>query len=240
MGSPPRGRGKDPLFAPPASLSRITPAWAGKRKQLGRKAKAVGDHPRVGGEKPGFRRCIHRFLGSPPRGRGKVFIGAFPVSAIGITPAWAGKRIHTILRWQNLKDHPRVGGEKMTAENSALLQMGSPPRGRGKVDDSTAHTDPVGITPAWAGKSRSGRWSGRMSKDHPRVGGEKLINGWTAGIMPGSPPRGRGKVISLLSGLYSLRITPAWAGKSDACCPVLSLSEDHPRVGGEKKYRKGV
>ena len=53
--------------------------------------------------------------------------------------------------------------------------------------------------------------------------------------LSGSPPRGRGKVCH--SGPSCLRsgITPAWAGKSNAELQKLDVTEDHPRVGGEKR-----
>ena len=35
-----------------------------------------------------------------------------------------------------------------------------------------------------------------------------------------------------------LRITPAWAGKSPADEADGDLSEDHPRVGGEKLFTR--
>ena len=44
----------------------------------------------------------------------------------------------------------------------------------------------------------------------------------------------RGKVISLFSGLYSLRITPAYAGKRYANGGASTPGGDHPRVCGEK------
>ena len=53
-------------------------------------------------------------------------------------------------------------------------------------------------------------------------------------VIWGSPPRMRGKVVSM--GPYNIKrgITPAYAGKS--CCSVLRLFGrwDHPRVCGEK------
>ena len=52
----------------------------------------------------------------------------------------------------------------------------------------------------------------------------------------GSPPRGRGKVGLLAAGLYDLGITPAWAGKSIPRNRSRIQNEDHPRVGGEKRW----
>ena len=74
------------------------------------------------------------------------------LSQMRITPAWAGKRaVDTVNRYEHW-DHPRVGGEKLELENALLLNMGSPPRGRGKGPGSAGACARHGITPAWAGK----------------------------------------------------------------------------------------
>ena len=69
------------------------------------------------------------------------------------------------------------------------------------------------ITPAWAGKSFSITARGRVRRDHPRVGGEKLQAKDVEHDSRGSPPRRRGKVFNLLSVILFTGITPAWAGK---------------------------
>ena len=50
-GSPPRGRGKGFFVSFVAFSFRITPAWAGKSRNVLALADKSGDHPRVGGEK---------------------------------------------------------------------------------------------------------------------------------------------------------------------------------------------
>ena len=52
--------------------------------------------------------------GSPPRGRGKVGVYGQVAGQQGITPAWAGKRKQLFSHYTLTKDHPRVGGEKIT------------------------------------------------------------------------------------------------------------------------------
>ena len=92
----------------------------------------------------------------------------------------------------------------------------------------------AGITPAWAGKSRHTWDTGARPEDHPRVGGEKLIELLLRRTVPGSPPRGRGKDLWYGIGDFFSRITPAWAGKR---CHIQAAAPeywDHPRVGGEK------
>ena len=51
----------------------------------------------------------------------------------------------------------------------------------------------------------------------------------------GSPPRGRGKAHELRTLPRAVRITPAWAGKSQQWPHMCGRSWDHPRVGGEKQ-----
>ena len=72
-----------------------------------------------------------------------------------------------------LEDHPRVGGEKFQKPIDMLQDMGSPPRGRGKVLEFALVFRWCRITPAWAGKSRTLLEKGEDFEDHPRVGGEK-------------------------------------------------------------------
>ena len=152
-GSPPRGRGKEAGCGPQKSHARITPAWAGKRRQPSGPCAAPRDHPRVGGEKPAGGQ--HR---APKR---------------GITPAWAGKR--SALVWVCAKpwDHPRVGGEKTKLILLFRFRLGSPPRWRGKASRPGLLFEIPRITPALAGKSLSSSNFGLPSRDHPRVGGEK-------------------------------------------------------------------
>ena len=176
-----------------------------------------------------------RSSGSPPRGRGKGLGLAVNVLGDGIIPAWAGKSYCPATRSFGSWDHPRVGGEKPRNRGSLARSTGSPPRGRGKVTLPRRPPAAAGITPAWAGKSGISHAYRPRPRDHPRVGGEKrqLQHGRHQRL--GSPPRGRGKDNRRCDFIVLIRITPAWAGKSYSRCPVLSLSEDHPRVGGEKQ-----
>ena len=68
------------------------------------------------------------------------------------------------------RDHPRMGGEKDKFSETLVPEMGSPPRGRGKVGFLPAQSLDIGITPAWAGKSISKRPGPHGAGDHPRVG----------------------------------------------------------------------
>ena len=64
--------------------------------------------------------------------------------------------------------------------------------------------------------------------------GEKRKTAPMNGSSVGSPPRVRGKVDSTVTELEQLRITPACAGKKGLAGSNGSVTEDHPRVCGEK------
>ncbi len=93
LGSPPHMRGKEDCPPAPASLVGITPAYAGKSHHSKMELTAPRDHPRICGEKPLLLRWIRSSLGSPPHMRGKGSDPPLTLRHIGITPAYAGKRI---------------------------------------------------------------------------------------------------------------------------------------------------
>ena len=87
----------------------------------------------MGGEKLKHPKYTTDKGGSPPRGRGKVGAGALILGQIGITPAWAGKRLLPSLRDTRGWDHPRTGGEKSGSRTRWMSTLGSPPHRRGKA-----------------------------------------------------------------------------------------------------------
>ena len=92
-GSPPRMRGKGHGKMCSLGLNRITPAYAGKRLGETSRPLIVEDHPRVCGEKINALAPAAADTGSPPRMRGKAAIRFRPPGGLGITPAYAGKRL---------------------------------------------------------------------------------------------------------------------------------------------------
>ena len=66
------------------------------------------------------------------------------------------------------------------------------------------------------------------------MGGEKIIWASVSIAALGLPPRRRGKVVGHSGVLLDVGITPAWAGKGVQKLCILSIDQDHPRVGGEK------
>ena len=192
-GSPPHMRGKAKGDEFGLGQTRITPAYAGKRRCPRFRPGKIRDHPRTCGEKAVCPSPLTSSLGSPPRMRGKVS---------SCRPAACACR-----------DHPRVCGEKFSPAVAAQFWKGSPPHVRGKVHVLASSILRSGITPACAGKSRTERLPVRQGEDHPRMCGEKQANTWknTAGL--GSPPHVRGKDPDCPSRSGCLGITPACAGK---------------------------
>ena len=115
-GSPPRMRGKaEPGFVLWVT-SGITPAYAGKSSHSGKRWCFLWDHPRVCGEKGGCFPANWGRPGSPPRMRGKAAGASVGRLAVGITPAYAGKRLPKSGKERGSEDHPRVCGEKWNSQ----------------------------------------------------------------------------------------------------------------------------
>ena len=111
---------------------------------------------------------------------------------------------------------------------------GSPPHMRGKAAWYHHHIFSVGITPAYAGKSQSSQSQSVQNGDHPRICGEKRVDTLLKIAKAGSPPHMRGKERVFKEYRLSVRITPAYAGKSQRVRHRVGLYRDHPRICGEK------
>lgn len=92
-GSPPHVRGKVLVPAIKRFAQRITPAYAGKRDLVISESGDIEDHPRVCGEKQKDTHAAKEAKGSPPRMRRKVAYVLDFFQHVGITPAYAGKRL---------------------------------------------------------------------------------------------------------------------------------------------------
>ena len=152
----------------------------------------------------------------------------------GITPAYAGKRRLSVKTASRNRDHPRVCGEKPNRIVWEHWREGSPPRMRGKAEPDCMGTLEGGITPAYAGKRSLPLMQASSSQDHPRVCGEKRSISIFSRQALGSPPRMRGKALQLPLCILDMRITPAYAGKSNTFLCKGLTAWDHPRVCGEK------
>ena len=219
VGSPPHRRGKADHHPHPRCQRRITPAWAGKRSVELFLSVLSLDHPRVGGEKTRVFQQHFPAVGSPPRGRGKVYPFRVGPVAVRITPAWAGKSLFCFTAAVPIQDHPRTGGERSGMKGMKSWKLGSPPHRRGKGIQADGAGAWAGITPAWAGKRLPHPQRHQAAQDHPRVGGEKELGDRFKTAELGSPPRRRGKGWRVVDHHPLPGITPAQAGKSITFLP---------------------
>ena len=107
---------------------------------------------------------------------------------------------------------------------------------RGKAFTISCKSVRNGITPAYAGKSRTVCGIRSKLEDHPRLCGEKLDAVTVLISTLGSPPPMRGKVVRCFGCRSKRRITPAYAGKSCPFCRFRGGCRDHPRLCGEKLW----
>ena len=152
-GSPPRARGEAGRFDGRPCASRITPACAGRSVFCLARMDGERDHPRVRGEKITFSQGDIDGGGSPPRARGEA------------SPSGASMLC--------IRDHPRVRGEKSSVCERRSMYQGSPPRARGEGPEWPLHPRWPGITPACAGRRTIRFPIVALSRDHPRVRGER-------------------------------------------------------------------
>ena len=166
--------------------------------------------------------------------RGKADVVLNRIDRIGITPAYAGKRVIRSSFHKLFQDHPGLCGEKQHFFYFLVYTGGSPPPMRGKVLQSKKNHATGGITPAYAGKSCNRFRTSGSGGDHPRLCGEKPASSSLVMFQPGSPPPMRGKALQFFEKQQDRRITPAYAGKRLFRHPFSSLKRDHPRLCGEK------
>ena len=105
-------RGKASGLQSDKLISRITPAYAGKRLAFRQSIQRRRDHPRLCGEKQAVPCVVLAFTGSPPPMRGKVEHMTTKSEIGRITPAYAGKREIANDYQLGNEDHPRLCGEK--------------------------------------------------------------------------------------------------------------------------------
>ena len=93
------------------------------------------------------------------------------------------------------------------------------------------------ITPAYAGKTLFLLALATRCQDHPRVCGKDHSKNASVTGYQGSPPRMRERPFDMLSAVPTMRITPAYAGKTVDVGIFKFNYRDHPRVCGKDVIR---
>ena len=190
-------------------------------------------HPRVCGENEAIKASDATDKGSSPRMRGKQppYLTQSPRG--GLIPAYAGKTLGRRCASRGRRAHPRVCGENTRVRATDLLREGSSPRMRGKRRVLSATCWPVGLIPAYAGKTGLHLPLRRHAPAHPRVCGENFRFCRSCHARSGSSPRMRGKPTTTSRIVCHRRLIPAYAGNTPADAAATLNAAAHPRVCGE-------
>ena len=159
--------------------------------------------------------------GSPPHTRERRWSASASSCCRGITPAYAGKTLTLLLLLLSDQDHPRIRGKDFHTVLITDLIPGSPPHTRERHGRPYDNTDAIGITPAYAGKTLLRIFEVLLLWDHPRIRGKDARVTSYSESCTGSPPHTRERHINTVHSLFLLRITPAYAGKTES--PTLFL-----------------
>ena len=152
-----RGKREAPLIV--ALLVWLIPAHAGKTISSAPASVLSRAHPRSRGENNGGFNWLANFPGSSPLTRGKPLNHGLKRLVDGLIPAHAGKTLVSSSCSTRAEAHPRSRGENPTDASRGSLLAGSSPLTRGKQLRGPTEVIHVGLIPAHAGKTDSGKRS---------------------------------------------------------------------------------
>ena len=192
----------------------------------------AADHPRVRGVNVSFTCHGTLSLGSSPRARGQLRIGAENVNRVRIIPACAGSTKGSSIQGSTTEDHPRVRGVNWKPATPFTWPPGSSPRARGQPGVPCVGRQAQGIIPACAGSTGGSPRCTASARDHPRVRGVNVGSAAWHAEQTGSSPRARGQPPPPRPHGARSRIIPACAGSTITRRTRRSGGPDHPRVRG--------
>ena len=173
--------------------------------------------------------------GSSPHTRGALVGVRSQRERHGIIPAYAGSTCNPNNYHPAPPDHPRIRGEHTSPHCRTAASWGSSPHTRGAPLLARPDDRNVGIIPAYAGSTKTGRHDGRRRRDHPRIRGEHTDSGPFQDVSLGSSPHTRGARLRRGSGRRPEGIIPAYAGSTPPSGAPCARSPDHPRIRGEHR-----
>ncbi len=159
-----------------------------------------------------------------------------------IIPAYAGSTSFPFNQRILAEDHPRIRGVHGMFFVSLNTPSGSSPHTRGPQHPEIRDANDNRIIPAYAGSTSSLVTLYKAREDHPRIRGVHFLSGFFCPYTGGSSPHTRGPPSYSHSSPFHLRIIPAYAGSTPACCQELCCSRDHPRIRGVhlNRLRRGL
>ena len=166
------------------------------------------------GEHADLPAASQRAAGSSPHARGALPAHCGKPPSRRIIPACAGSTVFSSLIAFPSRDHPRMRGEHPIASDVGCGPLGSSPHARGALGCDHLHCFQLGIIPACAGSTTSGRSSRSSGRDHPRMRGEHAVTAGRVTACPGSSPHARGAPLYARALLPPSGIIPACAGST--------------------------
>ena len=132
-----------------------------------------------------------------------------------------------------IRAYPRGCGENGYSVPEMEFTLGLPPRVRGERSADERHLWPAGLTPAGAGRTSTrppphgGAWA------YPRRCGENKSSKSSRPNAKGLPPQVRGELLHHVHVVDDDGLTPAGAGRTDACSARAWPTWAYPRGCGE-------
>ena len=151
---------------------------------------------------------------------------------VRIIPARAGFTLRGSVAWGHWRDHPRSRGVYSVYGQVTERKEGSSPLARGLRGLRMDRRWHMGIIPARAGFTNSGRCARRGRPDHPRSRGVYGVKSVAAKPINGSSPLARGLRYQERDQQGTARIIPARAGFTPRRSPWKGILMDHPRSRG--------
>ena len=232
-GSSPHTRGARSHTAAGQVNGRIIPAYAGSTPTRRPAATSSRDHPRIRGEHDDDVDGAVVAFGSSPHTRGARRRRHGQAQAIRIIPAYAGSTGSKPTRPHRMRDHPRIRGEHLPAQQTGRVGLGSSPHTRGARPCGRAAREAGRIIPAYAGSTRRASRRSRPRPDHPRIRGEHQVAALHIRLAQGSSPHTRGARTPPAPNSAPSWIIPAYAGSTSHALASCRRSWDHPRIRGE-------
>ena len=134
LGSSPHTRGAQPCGHVLVRHRRIIPAYAGSTSIPYAGVQHYGDHPRIRGEHVFDNPGKDNVPGSSPHTRGAPEARGAGSATTRIIPAYAGSTVDTMTMSVRSRDHPRIRGEHVVAEDDAGLAGGIIPAYAGSTN----------------------------------------------------------------------------------------------------------
>ncbi len=170
--SPPLARGGRVVVGDAVRVHGLTPARAGRTREVAGRGVGHGTHPRSRGEDLRAATAAGTWTDSPPLARGGHSGKVTDPALDGLTPARAGRTEAREGGEVLGRTHPRSRGEDAPSLTPPTGWEDSPPLARGGPNVHTCGPQRAGLTPARAGRTSTPGATTRATRTHPRSRGE--------------------------------------------------------------------